>query len=641
MIQYYQPDITGQNPDYYLANFPSFIFKNGQKLFFPQSPIFASSLRIVLTDGSGTLLTKDVDWTINPDDVDELAMSRAYLENSAFDDTIVKSVTVISIQKALKKKVAMSYQMFYDTTPHGFDDGDPLEVTPDLIKGLVSGLADTRQQLARVASPVAPMDITPALLPFDINAEFDSNIISNEPVIVNTVAGAKVIRPAQGAFFADGLTISHNGSLLVKDIDYVPIVLSPLTKQSIKKGGIYQYLLLKGTVTGDCKLNYHAVGGEVQRDDINALMQLVVSIKTFLNDSVFITSSNVSETPAFRALNARLNIQEKNVRSLLSGAPTYGDSSAGASVIRPIAANDSNFHWWTFAKLYEVEGSSDIITADQFKGRIYLPGAKIALAFTIDVNLNQTRQPASFKTDSLVFDPNYTLFGDVSVNAPVIPIVRLVWGQASQSFSGACLQIGLPLTALSDKMVVESMSTTESCWLLDTTGRFVTGTTTVSPTAPQDNNFILPDNSTMWSSGGPSSRMQIFAPQYAKGYLAYSGSNVSLLQLATPSDTRGLFNVVLPAYFPTDTVTSVLVTLQSYNDATNVYDVEIPLPLLLTGTRSGKTSFTDSAYELVSIACRLSKDANRNVTIALNAVDLTPAQTNSMTDVVRYVRVKV
>jgi hypothetical protein len=641
MTQYYQPDITGQNPDYHLSNFPTFIFKNGQKLYFPPSPIFTSSLRIVTTDGLSTPLVQDVDWKVNPDDIDELAMSRAFLENPNFTDTLVKSVTVISTTKALKVKVAMSFQMFYATTPHGFDDGSPLELTPDVMKGLISGLADARQQLAQVSSPLAPNDAPPALLPFDINGTLAGNVITGEVIPVNTVAGGKVLRLTQGAFFADGLVLSYNGNPLNCNTDYLPIILSPLTSQTVKTGGIYQYILLTGAVTGDVSVTYHAVGGDVQRSDVDAAMKLMLAIKSFLSDNVFITSSTVSETPAFRALNARLTYQENTVRSLLTGAPTYGDSTAGASVIRPIAATDSNCHWWTIAKLYEVQGSSDIITADQFKGRVYLPGAKIALGFTVDVNLNQTRQPVSVKTDSLVFDPGYTLFGDVSVSAPVIPMLRVVWSQASQAFSGACLQIGLPLTALSDRMVVEDMSTTESCWLLDKTGQFITGNSTVNPTAPQDNNFVLPDGSTMWSSGGASSKVLTFAPQFQKGYLVYSGSNVTLGQLATQSSTASLFNTVLPSYFPIDTVGTVVVTLQSYSDSTVVYDVEVPLPLLMSGARSGRTTFTDASNELIALSAKLGRDGNNNVTLSLNAVDLTPLSTNSMTDVVRYIRVRV
>ena len=639
MTTYYLPDITGANPDYLQVNHPQAVYRTGQRLFFENSPIFAHTLQMTLTDGSSSALVKDVDWIVSDTDIDQAAMSRAFLEDSGFTRTLVSSITLIS-NKALNKQIACTYQEFYLTTPgRTFDDGSPFEVTPDLIKQLITGQADLRRQVARVQSPVAPVDDVTEPLPFDINAEFPGNIVTGEVHVINTVVGAKVIRLAKGAFFADSLVITRGGVTLNPEVDYIPIDVSPLTQASTNRSGIYKYILLNGVITDNVTVRYHAVGGDVQIEDFNNISDRLLAIKNFLDDGLFITKDTVTETPAFRAFSARLNLVESGMRSILSGAPTYGDVATGASVRRPVAANDANFHWYTIATLYQVQGSPDIITADQFRGRVFFPTAKVALSFTADVNLNQPRNPISFRTENLVFDPLYTLFGDGSVAAPVYPMVRLAWSQISQAFSGAVLQIGIPLTALSDQMIVENLSTQESCWLLDESNRFILGQTT-NPSAPKDNNFVLPDGSSTWSSASVSSFSKVCVPEYDPGYLVYSGAVITLAQLTTNASTKNLFNPVLPAYFPIKAVESLIVTIASPNGA-SVYDVEIPLPLTGNGTKSGRVSFVNSSSELMSIAGVLYQDTSGNVTVSLNITSLMPATVNPGVDLIRYIRAKV
>jgi hypothetical protein len=549
MSSYFLPDLTGTDTDYLQTNIPIYIYQVGQVVEFKISPVFASSLVLKLTDGSNSTLTRNVDWVINSSDIDQTAMSQAYMKNADFADTLVKSITILTT-KGVGKRLAATYQEFYLTVPNRiFDDGQPFEITPDLIKTLQSGLADVRQQMAQVTSVVTPQDSVPPLLPFDIGGTRAGNVITNETVTVNTVAGAKVIRFRQGAFFADSVVLTYQGTKLNPATDYLPIGLSPLTKSTSNVSGIYQYILLNGTYTGEVIATYHAVGGEPQIDDIKAVYDLATAIKTYLNGSKLITPETIPNTPAFRAIVARQNALEADMRKLLSGSPTYGDQSSGATVIRPIATTDANFHWWNLASLYQVQGSTDIITADQFRGRVFLPSSKISLDFTVDVNLDQTRLPVSFTTNSLVFDPTYTPFAAVSVNAPVYPLVRVIWNYDGVAFSGAILQIGLPVPTLLDRLVVENMSTTESCWLLNTDGAITSNASTGTANSPSDTAVTLPDGLSVWSPTGSSSLQITCVPKYDKGYLAYSGSSVALSSLVTTASTGGLMTVVLPSYF--------------------------------------------------------------------------------------------
>jgi hypothetical protein len=503
----------------------------------------------------------------------------------------------------------------------------------------VSDVSGLRHQIARVASPVAPNDVTPSLLRLDINGELSANQIKAESILVNTAAGAKVIRLSQGAFFKDSLVITYQGAALTP-LDYRPIAVSALNNQTINKSGIYQYILLTKPITGTVLVDYHAVGGEVQPDDIRQVTDLMVSLRDYLNDQVFVTPATLLSTTAYRSLDARTFELENHMRVLLSGAPNYGDASGGTAVRRPVLAGDSNFHWYTIARLYKVQGSPDLIQADQFKGRVYFPTAKVSLAFTVDVNLTQSRNAISFTTENLVFDPLYQLFTSVSVNAPVYPMARIVYSQAAQSYSGAFLQIGIPLTNLSDQMVVEDLSSTQSCWLLDKTNSYDAGNPQAVPSAPVDDNFLLPDGSSFWSSVSASSLSQICVPSFEPGYLLYSGSNVTLTQLTGNGSTVGLFNTVLPKYFPITSIRKLRVTLMSA-DGSTPYDVDVSLPLYLNGSKNGRTSFVDSQGNTISLKASLAQDNTGVYTVSLNINDLTAGNGNTLGDTIRYLRVLV
>lgn len=644
MTTYYLPDLSGTNPDYLQVNIPRFVYQAGMKIHFENSPIHVSSLQMSLVDGTGTVLVKNTDWEVKTDDIDQAAMSVAFLENNTFSGQLVKSVTIKG-NKSLNKPISMTYQEFYLTQPgRTFDDGRPFELTPDSIKGLFTSVAGLSQQVANVNSPVVTNLNVPKLLPFDINKERSGNFITDEPVIVNTITGAKVVRLSQGAFFKDSLVVKQNGVALNPATDYTPIVLSSLTAKTRNLSGIYDYVAINKSLSGTLTFSYHAVGGEVQPDDIKSTYDLMVAIKEFLNDGIFITSETVVETPAFRAFNARLNLLEDGMRRLLSGTPTYGDSASNNAVTRPISSVDANFHWWTIASLYQVEGSSDIIRSDQFKGRVYLPDSKISLGFTVDLNIDQTLNKVSFETETLVFDPKYKLFETVSVSLPQLPMIRVVWNESAQSFSGAYIQFGVPLPDLIDRMVVENMSTAESCWIMSRDNEFVQGQASVQYSTPQDSGFLLPDGVSVWAPASSISYSKTCVPEYDKGYLIYAGSDITVEDLVTEAETSTLFTIAMPTYFPVSEVKSIIVTLIS-NDSSEVYDVEVPLTGLTASSKMGRMNFVDSDRTAMAMLAKLTQDSLNDIALSLNISEIAnPLQTglpSNQTDIVRYVRAKV
>lgn len=643
MAIYGIPDITGTNSNYLNVNIPQFVYRQNFYNKFEKSPVFADSIVIRLVN-EGVTLTQGIDWDYNSQDIDHNAMGRAYLESPAFNKILINGIT-FSSTRCVGKTVSMQYQEFYRSVPGSITtDGTPLEMNPELIKYLIDGLANTRQQVSGVTSPLVSNFVAPSNLQFDLNGDNPDNAIVNEKVTINTVAGAKVIRLSQGAFFGNSLTIRQGSDTLNPQADYSPIVTSPLTARTTNVGGIYHYLLINKEVVGDIYVDYHAVGGDVQPSDIESVYSLMVGIRDYLSTGKLLTTDSIPLTPAFQAINDRLQKVESDMRTLLTGTPTYGDSTSGDMAKRVLRAADTNFHWWTIAKLYQVAGSTDVVTADRFKGRVFFAGSNVALTFTADVNLNVSRNAVSFSTESVVFDPLYDLFNSISVNSPVYPIARVIWNSDGNAFSGAFLQIGMILKNLTDTVIIEDLSTTESCWLLDKTGVAV-GTTPAAPNDPSDNNVTLPDGSSVWATGSGISYSQTYVPKFDKGYLVYAGDGVTLTTLNTTASTTSSFNSALPNFMPIANFSQIVVTMQS-SDSSKTYDVVIPITGVSNSVRSGSTSFKTSTGQVVGISATLSSVLNSNSTISINVDDLTAYQAagdshSSLLDRVRYIRAKV
>ena len=646
MSYYYLPDPTGSNPDYLKVNVPFYVYQSGLRMPFSKSPIFAHTLVIKLTDGTARTLVRDVDWTVQDEDIDVEATAQAFAENRDFPYQLVKSVTFIS-ELATLKQVARSYQEYYMTSPGLVpDDGRELEFSPSVLQYLLSSVAGLNQRSARVTSPIATNLNPPKLLAFDINKERTANRVTNELVTINTMAGATVVALTNGAFFADSLVIRAGNITFSPSTDYQPIGFSPLSQKSTNKSGIYTHIAINRAFAGPLSIDYHAVGGTVQPQDIASTYGMMLGIRDYLDNSTFITEDSVITTPAFRALDARQSKTEDIVRRLLSGSPSYGDantSTPSVAVTRPIIADDSQHHWFTIATLYQVQGSTDIIEADAFSGRVYFPDSKISLTFDVDFNKSQQRNPVSFTTRSLVMDPNYVAFSDLAVDAPQYPLVRVIWNYAAESFSGACIQVGIPLPNLTDLMVVENFSSQESCWKLSRVNEQVPGSTMINKTRPDDNNFMLPDLESMWSQNSSVSRQVVCVPEYKPGYLVYTGSSLNLATLTTISDTSNMFGISLPQNFPVSAIQTLEVTLAS-QDAATVYKV----PVELTGTsptvRQGSATFMDTQDSLMSLDVTLtlkndgSIGLNVHNTVGANPMTNTPS---TKTDIVRYITAKV
>lgn len=530
---YYTPDYTGDNPDYLVQDDIYYLFQNGQTIEFPNGPVYLNSITMTTTDGQGTSLTLGTDFAAGT--IDYTAMSRAKNSNSNFSSVLVKSITILRTAAQLPVQVAMDYQQFYATTPDGaIASGEgTIEVTPSLVIDMLRRISGIEQTAAGVTNTAALSSGNPALLDYDINETLSANLISNEVHALNTAGGINVIFPVQGAFFKDSVVLSAGTYTLVEGTDYQILGCDRAkTAATTNTSGIYTLILVTYVYVGDINLTYHAVGGSVSTKDLTELYTVTKQIVTFLNESGFVTTDSLYDLPAIKSLTSQMQSLEDNMRSLLSGKPTYGDTTTGTTIVNQIRANDTSIHWWTIGSLYKVAGSTDIIQADRMSLHVQLVKAAYQADVDIAVDLTNTNYPVTIEARNVVIDPGFVLYGNVDALLPAPPQFRVIWNSTENSVSGALIQIGLSLPSLTETLGVEDRSGVESGWILNTT----VGTTT-SPSLPADTSITLPDGSSVWSSTASGSLSVVKTLGCESGYLV-SASQVAFTSMDLVSTTQ-------------------------------------------------------------------------------------------------------
>lgn len=567
---YYDPDYTGSLTQYLKSDIPVYLYKAGQIVSFKSSPIFADTL--VITTNNGVTLVEGQDYTIPADAENDDATSLAFLYSPSFSRKLIDYVVITN---ALSSIAGLTYQEFYRTSPGDyFGSGEPYEVTADTILSLVAQTGRLNQLVTKVGSSTSISTDVPTAMDEDINETNPNNKVSGEQHQVNTVTGIKYILPVNGPFFRDSVVLTDGTYTLVEGTDYqVDNFDRQLTERSSNTSGIYRAIMLITARASTVSLSYHPVGGQITAQTLTAMWDRLVSITDYLNSGDRVTTDSLPYTPAFQSIYNYLEKLDTDMRRLLS-TPTYTDATAGSSVQKIFQASDTSLHWYTIASLYKVTGSTTITLADCFHGRIFFPTNNVSCEFTVDVNLNNPNNKASFTTQSLVTDTAYSVFSNATSNTPTYPLFRLAWVQSAEITAGLVLQVGIALPTLSDSPIIEDMSSSESCWLLDKNQPVVSGAAAPSAIAPQDSGFTLPDGASIWgASGDTASTSVVFAPTIDAGYPVYVGSkNVTDL---TISASAWQPKSLLPSYFPIAKVKRLKFLIT--NTAGTVTTVEVPM----------------------------------------------------------------
>lgn len=571
-LDYYTPDLTGSNTACSVTNDIYTLVGTNQKIEF-RTTIYKETLQIVVVDGIGkTFLTEGTDWEVQDEDRDWTTQSRLANVSSTLTLTPIKQITIIRPQTNLPVKTAFSYQTVYYTGPDSSTSANmPINITPDYMAELARRLSAVESLTAKVADSTAGTSSTPLLLDFDINETNSANLIT-ESYLVNTFSGINLIRPLQGSFFKDSVVIVDPISkyTLKEGTDYLIVGLdNAKTKLTANVSGIYFFIQILYQFAGSLDTTYHAVGGDVSQHDLRAAISEIVQIKGFLDGSGFLTNDSIDDTDVINSIKQTLVKQGDKLRLLLSGKPLYNTATGnGTAVKKPILAPDTDtIHWFPIASLYKVSGSATLCLADRFCGHVEVVGAGVIMDIAVTVNFNAPNNPVVIETSNEMIDAGFTPYGTYSPTiTPVLPSVRVVWNEDTNSDTGCVIEVGLILTAYRDTLVVIDNSGVESCWMLDRSNGVGADGTTVTPITPSDSGFVLPDGVTTWTNKGYPSKVvsKLVGPDI--GYMVYQGLTSLSKFDSTQKTAQALSNILLTPQFDITCIKEIVLYLQDSNN---------------------------------------------------------------------------
>lgn len=629
MAGYYSPDLTGAAPDYKVEGEYFTLFKTGQKLVF-DTPVYEASLTLHTTGLGAALLPKGIDWVVNDDDIDTTAMSKIKNVDLAFDQVLLRSITIIR-PLSVALRVELRYQQLYAVTSRSaVNNNELVELTPDLILELLQRVADVETRTASIDDHQADTTARPKLLALDPHGTDPDNQIADEVHTVNVFAKKNILRPIAGSFFRDSvvLRIVENNRLLNEGEDYMVFGCNlGKTKTSDNTSGVYEFILLTYPYAGDVELDYRAYGGEVTLADVSMIHERVNNIAEYLTTTKFLTPGSLVYATPFVHHENRLTALETDMRILQSGNPDYGDTSNGSAVVRRLRAVDANHHWWTIATLYQVDGSPDVITADRMRFRVELTTA--AILADVDVALNiALADPMAVSAGAVLQDLGYTLFGAVSGLPVPMPQFRAIWND-DPAGTGVALQIGLSLPTLHEVVGIEDRSGIESGWKL-------VPSNTVE-LLPQDTAVLLPDGATLWDPANADSRRAVhMMPCRKEGYLAWAGAQ-DVTSFAGADPAFALDPHKLPGVFVISDIHEVELLFTDVND--DVTRVTVPLSGLDADHRMGSAPLwvpgTGAALSAVTVRVTRSGPALLAITVHVASAP------SDSTLALRYALVKV
>lgn len=518
------PDLTGENPLYKVTNFMYAVEETGQKIYFPDT-VFAESIVVILHGTINSTLIKDLDWVIQEDDIDIDARSKCRLTDPEFDKVLIKSITFIKdVPTDIVYRVSVQHQRLYPDFRKGISyHGTPTEFNPELLGHILSSL----EYLTAITTPAADVHsvttTSPKLLPLDIHKENPNNLIEDEVHRINVVAGQYCIKPTAGSFFRDSLILKSKltGDVFVEGVDYMVVGNNRAkTKLTSNESGVYDYVFFKTRVVDvDVEVTYHAYGGDPTIQDISEVHSEMTNLVEFLNNARFMTAESLGNTPMINDLMNRLGELEDVVRKLCkTGKPSYGDVSNGRAILLKVHSSDSELHWYSIANLYKVDGSDDVVLADQFRFRMQMLHSKFMFDLVASVNLDNPDNPFSC---SLVADNSpigYTPFGDISGVDMIKRLqIRAIWNHNPIESSGVTLQIGIPMRGMTEESIaIEDLSGNESAWKLIEENAVSVG--------PQDDVVTLPNPTHIWSLENNDSRVDSMLLPLSRGHLAWVGN---------------------------------------------------------------------------------------------------------------------
>lgn len=608
-------DLTGTLANYTESDRVFRIFKYEQLVDF-ETTVFADSIHVYLISGGITTeLTYNTDYKI-PDELVNCCdndMSAAKLIDPSFNKNICRGIKMLrGVPVGTTYTINVTYQRLYPNQLRtAYFHNEPLNVTPELMLDIVTSIERLKLLTNNVADVTSVSSAGSILLELDESKTNPNNYITDEEHLLNVPGGRFVIQPKGGSFYYDSVTVYHNGSgeELIPEVDYFIVGMDEgKTKATSHTSPVYNFILVTKNITDTVTISYHAYGGDPTIDNYRELLKNVNNITEYLNDAKTVTEDNLGSTEIMTSLFRRIETLESEMRRL-QGVPSYGDTTSGKCILMKLYTPTQGLHWYTIAKLYDMTGSNVTpASADTFTFRLQTNLSHIQFTATVSFDMNNNvNDRVNVNILSENYPRGYLPFSDYSNVASIIqPQIRVVWN-SSDTITGAYLQLGFELKGMLEETVcIEDLSGHESCWKL------VDETATV--TTPQDSEFLLPDNSSIWSALLSNSCKEDMLVPFNKGHLAWCGTQT----LNRPIDGWQYFEVSNELLI--DHTTNIRKFTGVRLDIEEVGGYQFPIDIKFnSGSESlkGHATFTHQ-NKVAYINAEVYRDSNDKIVIRLN-----------------------
>lgn len=520
-------DLTGTLANYSESNRVFRIFKYNQLVDF-ETTVFTNSIHVFMISGGVTTeLVFGTDYTvpeefINPCDND---ISSAKLMDPSFNEDLCRGIQMLrGVSYGTTYTIAINYQRLYPNQLRtAYFHNEPLNITPELMLDVITSIERLKLLSNNVADVTSVSSAQGILLELDESKTNLNNYIVDEEHLLNVAGGRFVIQPKGGSFYYDSVRVYRPATdeVLTLGTDYFIVGMDEAkTKATSHTAPVYNFIMVVRPISDVVKISYHAYGGDPTLDNYRELLKNINNITEYLNDAKTVTEDNLGSTELMTSLFERIETLESEMRRL-QGVPSYGDITSGKCVLLKLYTPTPGLHWYTIANLYNINGVGTVpCTADTFTFRLQTNISHIQFTASVSFDMNNNEND---RVNVNVINENYPRgyipFTDYSNVAAIIqPQIRVVWNE-SDTVTGASLQLGFELKGMLEETVsIEDLSGHESCWKL------VDETATV--TVPKDSDFLLPDNSSAWSSLLPSSHKEDMLVPFNKGHIAWCGTQV-------------------------------------------------------------------------------------------------------------------
>lgn len=582
-MSYFIEDLTGENPAYRETTLKRRVLIPEQHVQF-FTPVYLDTIQVVMEGTVTTPLVYGIDFIAREEDYDYDAMGRGQLLDREFDKKLVKSITMIK-PFVDPYTVNFVYQQLYPKTIDYIlqNPNRDIEITPEVLWDMMQSIKALKMAISPVDDYHSEADRQPMLLPPDPDKIYPGNIIDGELHAIDTSASKYLIFPLGGAFFRDSFKMVRGRVESVEDTiatdpirafkegeDYVIVGVDEWgTKHTSNPSGVYQLVVMKRAYVGDVTITYHAYGGIPTIYDVRANRETIRNMYEYLRDAQILTATTLGNVPLMTEFRARLKALEDGMRKFAKeGQPSYGDCTDGKSILKRIAAPDTEFHWWTIAELFKVAGSDTVFAADMGHFQIQTQYTKMMLDVIVAADITRNANRLSVTTNSALIPQSYTPFGEAEdLNKVLRPQLRIIWNENSIEGSGIYLQLGMRLKGTAEEsVVVADLSGMESCWKLINIPETVA-------TLPEDDNITLPSENALWSIDNPDSREESHLIPLNEGHVIWSGME----PLNRP--TSGLKTFTLEHFLEPEVDLSKLKTIEFWleESESNRFIVKLPL----------------------------------------------------------------